>query len=116
VPRRGFENPPGHNLCYRNAALTLFLHTPEFLRWCEKYCGQAGIDSVPELVRRLYDVINAYWKRPEGQEQALATLWTEVQRERYGTLRWETKLGDQHDAHEMLEKIILLLWTQASQP
>ncbi|KAF7119177.1 hypothetical protein CNMCM5793_008921 [Aspergillus hiratsukae] len=82
VSRRGFENPPEHNLCYRNAALTLFLHTPEFLRWCEKYCGQTPSDPVPELVRRLYDVINAYWKRPDGQEQALATLWTELQSER----------------------------------
>lgn len=68
------------------------------------------------MVRKLYDVIIAYWKCPNGQEQAMEILWTELRSEKYGFRRWQTTVGQQHDAHEMLEKIILLLWTQTSQP
>ncbi|RHZ64336.1 hypothetical protein CDV55_105215 [Aspergillus turcosus] len=112
---RGFNNPPGLNLCYRNAALTLFLHTPEFLRWCDTYRGQTPSDSIPEVVRRLYGVIVAYWTYPNGPEQALESLWTELQNERYGLLRWQTTVGTQHDAFEMLENIISLVDDQTSQ-
>ncbi|GIC93776.1 ubiquitin carboxyl-terminal hydrolase [Aspergillus udagawae] len=116
LPTRGFDNNKGQNLCYRNAALTLFLHTPQFLSWCDRYLGQSTSNSVPDVVRKLYDMIIAYWQCRNGHEQATETLWTELQSPKYGHLRWQTTLGQQHDTLELLEKIISLLENHTSQP
>lgn len=116
LPTRGFENNNGLNLCYRNAALMLFLHTPQFLSWCEKYLGQSTSKSVPDVVRKLYDMFIAYWQCPNRHEQALESLWIELQSPKYGQLCWQTTLGQQHDTFEMLENMISLLQRHTSQP
>ncbi|KMK59899.1 Ubiquitin carboxyl-terminal hydrolase [Aspergillus fumigatus Z5] len=116
LPTRGFENNNGLNLCYRNAALMLFLHTPQFLSWCEKYLGQSTSKSVPDVVRKLYDMFIAYWQCPNRHEQALESLWIELQSPKYGQLCWQITLGQQHDTFEMLENMISLLQRHTSQP
>ncbi|KAF4165580.1 hypothetical protein CNMCM6936_007723 [Aspergillus lentulus] len=116
LPTRGFDNNNGQNLCYRNAALTLFLHTPQFLSWCENYWGQSTSNSVPDVVRKLYDMFITYWQCPNRHEQAMEALWTELQSPKYGQLCWQTTLGQQHDTLEMLENIISLLQRHTSQP
>jgi hypothetical protein len=61
-------------------------------------------------------MIIAYWQCRNGHEQATETLWTELQSPKYGHLRWQTTLGQQHDTLELLEKIISLLENHTSQP
>ncbi|RHZ55662.1 ubiquitin carboxyl-terminal hydrolase [Aspergillus thermomutatus] len=112
LPTRGFDNHKGQNLCYRNAALTLILHTPQFLSWCEKYRAQAPSGSVPDVVRKFYDMIKAYWQCPNGHQLAMETLWRELQNRKHRNHRWQTTLGQQHDTLEMMDSIISLLESQ----
>lgn len=110
----GFRLPPGSNLCYRNAALLLMLHT-SFAEWAaadaEEDHVDCGVDVVPTCpLCKFHALARAYWhgdrtKNASAHEAAMDELWA-LFAEGTSSYRDAAELSKQQDILEFLEKFL----------
>ena len=103
---RGFYNPG--ILCYRNSAILVFLHSPLFLNWLERYyrahesCGSEG----KCLICGLYELCIAYWgtdpDKAAGFGGSLMSVWTRLRETSWSYA--EEK--DQQDVREFMDRLL----------
>lgn len=107
----GFPN--GANLCYRNAAFQVLLHSPVVLNWVNWYkkhhaptnACQRGAFGAPCKLCLLHDLSTAYWAgNKKAAINALKTLSAAI----FWTWKGESEQeGDtQEDAPEYFEQMI----------
>ncbi|PWY65336.1 cysteine proteinase [Aspergillus heteromorphus CBS 117.55] len=125
-PTRGFKNVVGRkikgtttkkgNLSYRNTALTVFLHTPLFLNWLEKYYRAHGRCSRQKrcLLCGFHDLSNAYWgvdpqRTSQVEDIFLPQVWDRIRK----TCWKDFSMEEQHDVCEFLGKLFEQLHHEA---
>ncbi|RAL05001.1 ubiquitin carboxyl-terminal hydrolase [Aspergillus ibericus CBS 121593] len=102
----GFHNPDV--LCYRNSAILVFLHSPLFLNWLEKYY-KAHVSCASEskcLVCGFHELCLAYWGPDPGNaagfERALVPVWARLRETSWSCAREE----QQQDVREFVERVL----------
>ncbi|PWY78407.1 cysteine proteinase, partial [Aspergillus sclerotioniger CBS 115572] len=104
---RGFHNPKF--LCYRNSAILLFLYSPLFLNWLERYNRtHVNCDSESKcLTCGLHELGLAYWST-DPIEDALVPVW-----ERLRETSWNyVDEQDQQDVREFMDKLLEGLFSE----
>ncbi|PYI04268.1 cysteine proteinase [Aspergillus sclerotiicarbonarius CBS 121057] len=106
---KGFYNPGV--LCYRNSAILVFLHSPPFLNWLERYY-RAHVSCASEikcLICGFHELCVAYWgpdptdpDEEVGFERSLVPVWARLRETSWG---YATE-GEQQDVREFMEKVL----------